>query len=349
LNYYNEIDPYCCRWLKNLIAAGLIPQGDVDSRDIKLVRGADLVGYAQCHFFAGIGGWSRALELASWPVARQCWTGSCPCQPFSHAGARKGFADERHLWPEWFRLIRECKPAVVLGEQVASAKLWLDAVSADLEGMGYAFGAAVLPAAGVGAPHRRERVWFAADAHGNGHALPVHAEMAGAQEPLAHPGCVDGRSIRAEPGANQSEPQLHDQRRSTDVAYAPVDGWGSWGTGDATQEQGGRQSGGGGLGADDVAHAYQQGLERRYSGVLREPPGQRTAGTSGAYASHTDKQSPGRTAEPRSERGFWDVEPDVGRVAHGVPARVAKLRALGNVIVPQVAAEFIGAYLDVAP
>lgn len=94
------------------------------------------------------------------------WTGSCPCQPFSVAGRQRGFADERHLWPEFHRLIRECRPAVVFGEQVAGkAGLgWLDGVFADLEGSGYACGAAVVPACGVGAPHRRERLWFVVDA-----------------------------------------------------------------------------------------------------------------------------------------------------------------------------------------
>src|SRR5262252_7511697 len=104
--YYNEIDPYCVGWLRNLITAGHIHAGDVDDRSIHDVRPVDVAGYTQAHFFAGIGLWSLALRWAGWPDGRVVWTGSCPCQPFSNAGARAGFADPRHLWPEWFRLIR---------------------------------------------------------------------------------------------------------------------------------------------------------------------------------------------------------------------------------------------------
>ena len=165
MNYYNEFDPKTAAWLRELIADGLIPQGHVDERSITEVKPRDLAGFAQCHFFAGIGGWSEALKLARWPEDRPVWTGSCPCQPFSLAGKQKGIADERHLWPVWFSLIRECRPPTLIGEQVASplAIRWLDGVCDDLEGQGYACGAAVLPAACVGAPHLRHRVFWVAD------------------------------------------------------------------------------------------------------------------------------------------------------------------------------------------
>jgi DNA (cytosine-5)-methyltransferase 1 len=162
--YYNEIDPFAAAWLRELIKAGEIAPGDVDERDIRDVRPDDLAGYAHCHFFAGIGGWSYALRLAGWPDDRPVWTGSCPCQPFSAAGARGGVADERHLWPHWHHLIAQCRPAIIFGEQVASKDGlgWFDLVSADLEGSGYAWGAADLCAAGLGAPHIRQRLYFAA-------------------------------------------------------------------------------------------------------------------------------------------------------------------------------------------
>lgn len=162
--YYNEHDPYAAQWLRNLIAAGHIAPGEVDERDILDVRPSDLAGFTQCHFFAGIGGWSHALRLAGWPDDRPVWTGSCPCQPFSAAGKGKGFADERHLWPAFHWLIEQSTPPVVFGEQVASPDglVWLDLVSADLEGAGYAFRAADLCAAGIGAPHIRQRLYWAA-------------------------------------------------------------------------------------------------------------------------------------------------------------------------------------------
>ena len=76
--YYNEIDPYAAQWLRNLIEAGLIAAGDVDGRSIEDVTPNDIRGYTQCHFFAGIGGWSAALRLAGWPDSMPVWTGSCP-------------------------------------------------------------------------------------------------------------------------------------------------------------------------------------------------------------------------------------------------------------------------------
>jgi len=166
MNYYNEIDPHAAQWLRNLIAAGCIAPGDVDERSIEDVTPNEIRGYTQCHFFAGIGGWAYALDLAGWPRDRPVWTGSCPCQPFSAAGKGAGFEDERHLWPAWQHLIAQCRPPVVFGEQVAPAigHGWLDRVVSDLEGCGYACGAAVLQASAANARHKRDRLWFVADA-----------------------------------------------------------------------------------------------------------------------------------------------------------------------------------------
>jgi DNA (cytosine-5)-methyltransferase 1 len=167
--YYNEIDEYAAAWLRNLIAAGHIAPGEVDTRSIEDVHPADLQDFTQCHFFAGIGGWPLALRLAGWPDGRLVWTGSCPCQPFSSAGKGVGFADERHLWPAFHHLISERKPTTVLGEQVASPDglVWLDQVQADLEASGYAIGAADLCAAGVGADHIRQRLYWVAHSKRN--------------------------------------------------------------------------------------------------------------------------------------------------------------------------------------
>lgn len=151
-------------WLRQLIGAGVLPLGDVDERSIEDVRPSDLKGYSQCHFFAGLGGWAYALDLAGWPRDRPVWTGSCPCQPFSAAGKGAGFEDERHLWPAWQHLIAQCKPAVVFGEQVASHHVgpWIDLVQSDVEGLGYAFGGVAFPAAGVGAQFIGDRLYWVA-------------------------------------------------------------------------------------------------------------------------------------------------------------------------------------------
>lgn len=165
MNYYNEFDPFAAAWLNKLIEAGHIPQGYVDTRSITEVEPDELKKYTQCHFFAGIGGWSYALQLARWPTDSPVWTGSCPCQPFSTAGNQKGKSDERHIWPVWYSLIRKCRPSTIFGEQVASAVThgWLDDVYQGLEAEGYACGSAVLPACSVGAPHKRDRLFFVAD------------------------------------------------------------------------------------------------------------------------------------------------------------------------------------------
>lgn len=163
--YYNEIDEYAADWLENLIAAGHIAPGVVDRRSSAEVQPDDVRDYDQCHFFAGIGGWSLALRLAGWPDDKPVWTGSCPCQPFSIAGQRKGFGDERHLWPAWAALIRERRPPVVFGEQSARAPEWLALVQCDLEEMGYAVGAMPIEAASVGSPQFRDRYFFVADAN----------------------------------------------------------------------------------------------------------------------------------------------------------------------------------------
>jgi DNA (cytosine-5)-methyltransferase 1 len=163
--YYNEHDKNAAAWLRELIKAGLIAPGEVDERSIEDILPSELDGFTQCHFFAGIGVWSYALRCAGWPDDRKVWTGSCPCQPFSAAGKGGGTDDERHLWPSFFWLIKQCQPSIVFGEQVASKDglAWLDIVQSDLEAEKYAVAPFDLCAAGFGAPHIRQRLFFVAD------------------------------------------------------------------------------------------------------------------------------------------------------------------------------------------
>src|SRR5262245_49424891 len=119
--WYNDHDKFAAAWLRELVKAGELPDGVIDDRSILDVKVEEIRDYTQAHFFAGIGGWPLALRLAGWDTARPVWTGSCPCQPFSAAGKRAGEADERHLWPAWFSLIRECRPDTIFGEQVGGA------------------------------------------------------------------------------------------------------------------------------------------------------------------------------------------------------------------------------------
>lgn len=334
--YYNEIDPFAAQWLRNLIAAGHIAPGDVDERSIVDVRPDELAGYTQCHFFAGIGGWSLAARLAGWPDDRPVWTGSCPCQPFSAAGARGGFADERHLWPHFHWLIQQCRPAIVFGEQVASKDglAWLDLVQADLEGSDYATGAADLCAAGVGAPHIRQRLYWLAHNQGDGcrpwPALGERAAKGSREAGQSRQGfAADGRPCVA-PG-DASGAGLAQRERNVRVQRGAL----------------GSPEGQTAIGASDAGELADAGGQRCNGQPIRLQPGQQ-----GKAGSEIAGNGPAC--------GFWSraewidcrdgkarpVEPGTFPLAHGVSARVGRLRAYGNAIVPQVAAEFIGAYLD---
>ena len=226
--YYNEIEPYAAQWLRNLIAAGHIAPGEVDERSIRDVAPEDVAGFDQAHFFAGIGVWSHALRLAGWPDDQPVWTGSCPCQPFSVAGKQLGAEDERHLWPEFARLIRERRPSVVLGEQVASAlgRDWFVSVRDDLEALGYAVAAADLGAASVGAPHIRQRLWWAGVGLGNASSegLPARErkalERAGRREEgraAQQPGCASG-GVDDATSARHSGPKCWTEGQARDEA-----------------------------------------------------------------------------------------------------------------------------------
>lgn len=168
--YYNEHDPFAAAWLRELIKDDLIAPGEVDERSIEDVTPDEIRSFRQCHFFAGIGVWSLAARLAGIADDAPLWSGSCPCQPFSQAGQGGGFADERHLWPAFDYLIEQCRPPLVVGEQVAGADgdAWFDLVSADLDAKAYAFGVAETCAAGFGAPHIRARNYWVAIAQGIG-------------------------------------------------------------------------------------------------------------------------------------------------------------------------------------
>lgn len=380
--YYNEFEPFAVEWLKNLSSAGHINPGTVDSRSIREVSHGDVAGATQAHFFAGIGVWSYALRLAGWPDSKPVWTGSCPCQPFSVAGRGKGTDDERHLWPEWFRLIRECRPPVVFGEQVASPDglAWLDDVRTDLEGAGYAFGAADLCAAGVGAPHIRQRLYFVgvrlADAREGGRGWGANvgrdernredggrpegvgvAESRGAARGMAD----DGREGRRQVGADVRGGS--EGSRAQGVDERPLHGGALSARGMADADAAGRlQFGSGGLRQD--GHAPQ-----RHDADGRGTHGQRMGspireGLEGHGGYGDNGHQPGRVGAqphgPTPTAGFWSnpdwvacrdgkqrpVEPGSFPLANGAPARVGRLRAYGNAIVSEVAATFIRAVME---
>jgi DNA (cytosine-5)-methyltransferase 1 len=325
--YYNEWERYPAQWIRNLAAAGHVADGTVDERSIRDVRAVDLVGRAQCHFFAGIAGWSYALRLAGWPDDLPVWTASCPCQPFSTAGKQRGFDDDRHLWPVLFELVRELRPAILLGEQVAgpAGRTWLDAVSADLESAGYAVGAANLCAAGVGAPHIRQRLYFVAVADAD-HAGPQGwgQRWDSANERTAGPCGVDGELADADRDGRGS---WRSGGKDGDGAIEPARCGNAERMGDADSDGTGRDSSAIDRAKEEAAGSRGVG---RAIGVDAFPPG---PWSDAEWIACTDGKA--RPAQPGSFP-----------LAHGVPDRVGKLRAYGNAIVPQVAAAWIRVVMD---
>ncbi len=345
MNYYNEWDKHAAQWLRELIKAGLIPPGDVDERSITEIKPHELTKYTQCHFFAGIGGWSLALRLAGWSDSRPVGTGSCPCQPFSTAGKQLGNADERHLWPAFFRLIVACRALgqrwtdSIFGEQVEVAinHGWLDSISADLEGEGYAVGQAILGAHSVGAPHRRQRLYWVAYAK----SQREDSVTGGAREGIIQSdgdsknGSLDNANSAR---LNRPEPDAEGASRDETRVRVPSDGQPD----------------------SPLEHSASDGREQRRP----ESSGRGVIGgrSNGVALGDTDDTGPqGRGLRPDDNAGSWAawsagvefiactdgrkrlVKPGIFPLAHGFPGRVGLLRGSGNAIVPQVAARFIQA------
>ena len=201
-------------------------------------------------------------------------TGGFPCQPFSIAGARKGTDDNRHLWPEMFRIIKEFKPRWVIGENVRGIiniqdGMVFENVCTDLEGEGYEVRAFNIPAAAVGAPHKRERIWIVANAR---------------------------RSIRGEQSSRNKESA---RSRTYEKTEWPCD----------TSKIGG-------------------------SSKRTE-----TLADTGSRRHLLQKEQVSTRRDSVKHQSWWETEPNVGRVADGLPGRIYRLRALGNSIVPQIAEE----------
>jgi DNA (cytosine-5)-methyltransferase 1 len=160
--YYNDIDKNAAAWLAQLCQMGLIANGTVDNRSITEIQAHELKQYTRLHFFAGIGGWDYALQLAGWPDDKPIVTASLPCQPFSEAGKGLGQRDERHLLPEFIELVKCSNWPLIVGEQVPAAIKhgWMDDLQLEMGKQGYTTGFVVLTAAGQGAPHIRKRIYW---------------------------------------------------------------------------------------------------------------------------------------------------------------------------------------------
>ena len=241
--------------------------------------------------------------------------GGFPCQPFSIAGARKGTDDNRHLWPEMFRIIKELKPRWVIGENVRGIVsiqngMVFENVCTDLEGEGYEVRAFNIPAAGVGAPHKRERIWIVANSR-----------------------CTlrQGSELEGE-NANESKQENADQyQRSSSTSTDNVaDTYTRLSNGSVEEVQSGRQTFDTSSQRTDVAYTYSQRQQEQCGTESVQKEGNKSQRSS-SQARHTG----------------WESEPDVGRVAHGLSGRVHRLKALGNSIVPKIAEE-IGRAIAIA-
>lgn len=412
--YFNEIEEYPAQWLRNLY-----PGATIAHKDIADVTKEEVSGFTRSHFFAGIAGWELALELAEWPRDRVVWTGSCPCQPFSVAGKGKGKKDKRHLWPEFYRLIKECRPDTVFGEQVASklGRSWLAGVRDDLEALGYAFGAVDISAASVGAPHIRQRLYWVASLSGHwgladtdgGKSCDRGVQRGGEygfveKDSSFTQGLADttreygdgagnagsrGRYESTDSGATSG---LEISRRESERRGLPGPGEG---IGAAPVESSSESERPGGIGGSHpigtpigmgestgeglqewarVAGDYREKLQaavragRAISGVgdaigagdeddrpggahstTRETEGEvRESGAGGEYERQRIWSNPWQPSDLVYclDGKFRRVKPGVRVLVNGIQRRVSKLRALGNAIVPQLAAEFIRSYME---
>lgn len=371
-HYYNEWDAKTAAWLRELIRRGHLPDGIVDERSITEVAPEDLRGFRQWHFFAGIGGWPLALKLAGWPAYAPVCTGSPPCQPFSVAGKRGGRDDSRHLAPAFLDLIAELRPPAIFGEQVSAAikELWLDALFVELEDEGYTCASAVLPACSVGAPHKRDRLFFGAidlaDLVSDGLERRLRGWADKEWQNIRRPAGCGGaagdlsnaehlqrsqpmsglRSGGMVPGGRDEEAHPPAGHRGNGQLCRLCDGTG-WFYGDsdlgpcvcvANGDDAGRR----GSSCQLSNTADGTGL----AGVEGAVIGELSGGYGEVYAcSGLPDQDHGAWSNADwllcRDGNFRPVESGTFPLANGVPARVVRLRGYGNAIVPQVAAQFI--------
>jgi DNA (cytosine-5)-methyltransferase 1 len=241
-------------------------------------------------------------------------TGGYPCQPFSVAGRKKGEDDPRHVWPEMFRLIKELRPTWVIGENVGGhIKLGLDTVLENLESEGYSARTFSISATSIGANHKRERVWIIANL--------ADTERLGRTE-----GTQKSEELKREESSDK--PDNCGQRCTECQSCQTV------------------------ANSDEMQRQYLRGQESEQTQKTFERISERSRtqnGVANSEGSERNVDDPnggnGKTSQEELSREYgsacgvgtwWSVEPDVGRVAHGVPDRVDRLKCLGNSVVPQI-------------
>tara|TARA_R110001592_G_scaffold15046_2_gene66318 strand:+ start:445 stop:1413 length:969 start_codon:yes stop_codon:yes gene_type:complete len=234
-------------------------------------------------------------------------TGGYPCQPFSIAGRKKGEEDPRHLWPEYFRLIKELRPSWVIGENVSGhIKLGLDTVLENLESEGYSARTFSISASSVGAKHQRERIWIVANARQHG----------GRIEPTGNSEGTGRGSLETTKRSADTDTISRSSERGKIMANSVEFGLEKHGHSETKEsiERG-----------ETMADTNVEGRQGRiHRGQNKEwESQQRYFGRNSA-------------THGQQEQNWWDTEPELGRVAHGIPNRVDRLKGLGNSLVPQI-------------
>ena len=271
----------------------------------------------------------RDVKGPDLPTRPDVICGGFPCQPFSHAGNQQGQDDPRHLWPEMLRLIRECRPTWVIGENVTGLiRLGLDEVLSDLAAEGYAARTFNIPACAVGAPHIRQRLWVVAHSDSQGEpdkpfdGGPGSGQLGFGFVADTTDNRIGWRQQQSKGGKSTGDvADTDNERRHGSAGEHGSHGW-QVTTGDGETMADTKRPG---TGVEESRDSGQgrESADTRQSKVLRQEDG--------ACSSEGFAASGGRSEV------WWEVEPPVGRVVDGLPNRVSQLRALGNSIIPQIA------------
>jgi DNA (cytosine-5)-methyltransferase 1 len=385
--YYNEFDPKAAAWIKQLIKNGMIADGEVDERSITEVTADEIRGFTQHHFFAGIGGWSYSLRLAGWADDRPVCTASLPCQPFSVAGAQKGVDDERHLLPHFIELVKQCNFQTIFGEQVPGAIKhgWLDDLCTEMEREKYRVGQIVLTAAGEGAPHIRQRLYWVADNIDKGSQGRLSGWQDQEREVInGHAGCsgtvgglsdTENRNRRPESqltasGGRESWYQSGRDGSCSGMADTSSD---RLGRGDESERRQrnkmlkGSSSDNDGLG--NTEHDGQPTSLQSRSDATSVRHSKTWTNSTSEFEGTGTPRTISEWTDPdwiycRDEK-YRPIKPGIEPLANGLPkgmgygsdpsepidadntqeARVMRLKGYGNAIVPQVASQFISAFM----
>ena len=238
-------------------------------------------------------------------------TGGYPCQPFSVAGRKKGEEDPRHVWPEMFRLIQELRPTWVIGENVGGhIKLGLDSVLENLESEGYSARTFSISASSIGANHKRERVWIVA------HSNEMQRQFLCGQKSEQRQETFEGTSERSGTPISMANSERLGRTEGTEKSK------------ELEREESSDQLDHCGKGCTKCQSCQTMANSEGSEGNVND--------SNGWNGKAPQEELFGEHGSASGVSAWWSVEPSVGRVAHGVPDRVDRLKCLGNSVVPQI-------------